>query len=1785
MPSAAGEEGAGNPFGGAGEEEGAGNPFGSAGGDDPGAGADNSGAGAGNPFGDAVTKDADPIGDLMADSKDGSAGDAGADDAPADAADASAEPVEKEDEQPEETRVAVSSGGTIESANQSEQFWVPDAVAKQCGRCKKGFGFFLRKHHCRMCGQIFCNACSTGRELLPTEYAYGDAPQRVCDGCANLINANRAPLSPEEALRMRLQGGDKKVEENNQNARFFKMLGLEPTASLDDVKRAYKKLATKLHPDKAKAAGIHYDTTEQFNKVKMAYEKLSKLLGSGRRGQEIVKAKARNDGTVRAGQKLARDESGRAIHAEACGCCHRRFTMLRRRHTCRACGSVVCAACSPSKRAVPGFESPEKVCKVCAEDEGARARSPLADVVMLAGTASELKAHSYLRRLKFEVFVDTNENGFKTNLTFAPSDSGVTDVNLRNLRSFGVAEIRTQEDFEWLHGQLVFRLRPRHKIVPPLFPGRRSPQPREDQLASFSNVLLKNVLLHDDPIFQLFLTLRRSELKEMVEDPAMEKDVTAWKRNPALQPQVKAMMALEFRPEEWFRFKIEQRVCLRVSAQQSARKKRQELRAAQNQERLRGHAERAEAYQARGKGYEQRKNDRKVRMEARKDRIKREQDRKDQQRKTDRLVYITREEDGDENLREVAATEVKVQRAEYDIASKSHGKACADQKAQLDTLVSVQTEWALDKQEYPNKVHKWLLQNVRCKMPESKQGLPDLLRQLDQMRASIPESSAAEQKRLAELKEKYEAESDLVVDEKELLQQEETPINGEEQDWEEEDQQIQLEVDLIAAERANRKKKEDAVEADVGGQERSIASRKENQQKRLEAQAARKEEQASRADKHESLIVDEAKRIKEQNEWQSKLRQMLKVEGDKLNRQRTETYVLRFDHSQAETLLASVRQGLELHKKALSDCKETLRADGDAAKGEVWQAKQERSTAESDLERMREGKNRRTVHEQIDGKYDERDEFANAVHQRRVRNEEELSLERDRLTSERKRNDEEMSRLEREEKTLNRIKSDSGAEEVEVVKTYDLIDQLATVLREDETSRATKMKQYLEFVNQIVARQTARLMRYKDIKATQANRAQASAEKVSEGKSSMARLVQLDKESGTRMSRSGHRTDALQRQLGEQQRTEQRLFFDNTNNQSEYRKDVQQATQSENDAAQTNQFVASIRPMLNAGMKEKSDQVRLLQETWKASKEDHASLLEFSKKYPREVVSVSGIDTVQDHDAEFAHTLRQPYDLAFKQDESESKDYFHPISDALLKEGDTFSVLRSAQDDLSVWVQKVRDSLRDEAKARREESSSLQSADNLRIQKERKREEVYMKIENDVGASANNFGSIKKDLTRASDMVSDVKSIVAQNAELERALKGISEKETASERRAEELGALAESEGPGAERVEANRNDREFARSGAVQYTSEISAGKAKLEKIQEAKANLSEKLEEFSQQARDGLLDLKQRIENAKSEAGGEPAERDEWLKKYIEALGKQSQRVNELIERIPIVGNESSGVQDAVGAWIDAMEAQIKAQEGNLKACEALSEQLKKEESAISQKSDDYAEWQRDNQETLADLKDQLSVAESKVAEAYAQSEDARRLCSTEGMAEREKAGEKIVQLIEGNHRFAKPDYDELKEEGVEAIRQTSAESVSALDKLRMAYVAYSQRATKELKQGSANAEKTRGFITFAKQANEQKPVLKRLLGEFKEMPPCPVWDVDLKNMIKRTESSLAQFESIDPDALEKSLSEYKEKNEALEKILKNVSEAYESHKTEADAARKKLTELAEEVSNNAV
>jgi TCP-1/cpn60 chaperonin family/FYVE zinc finger len=91
--------------------------------------------------------------------------------------------------------------------------WMPDELYKSCALCEAPFTIFRRKHHCRYCGQIFCNVCSSYHLPQPNDSVHGTVRNskhlsqstqqqlslstvRVCKTCYDQCNTKKHSGAP-----------------------------------------------------------------------------------------------------------------------------------------------------------------------------------------------------------------------------------------------------------------------------------------------------------------------------------------------------------------------------------------------------------------------------------------------------------------------------------------------------------------------------------------------------------------------------------------------------------------------------------------------------------------------------------------------------------------------------------------------------------------------------------------------------------------------------------------------------------------------------------------------------------------------------------------------------------------------------------------------------------------------------------------------------------------------------------------------------------------------------------------------------------------------------------------------------------------------------------------------------------------------------------------------------------------------------------------------------------------------------------------------------------------------------------------------------------------------------------------------------------------------------------------------------------------------------------------------------------------------------------------------------
>ena len=60
----------------------------------------------------------------------------------------------------------------------SPSIWIPSKNISKCFKCKGRFSIVNRKHHCRMCGRIFCSDCSDEWGVIPSLINITSPPEK-----------------------------------------------------------------------------------------------------------------------------------------------------------------------------------------------------------------------------------------------------------------------------------------------------------------------------------------------------------------------------------------------------------------------------------------------------------------------------------------------------------------------------------------------------------------------------------------------------------------------------------------------------------------------------------------------------------------------------------------------------------------------------------------------------------------------------------------------------------------------------------------------------------------------------------------------------------------------------------------------------------------------------------------------------------------------------------------------------------------------------------------------------------------------------------------------------------------------------------------------------------------------------------------------------------------------------------------------------------------------------------------------------------------------------------------------------------------------------------------------------------------------------------------------------------------------------------------------------------------------------------------------------------------------
>eukprot|EP00744_Colponema_vietnamica_P014645 GILI01020495.1.p1 GENE.GILI01020495.1~~GILI01020495.1.p1 ORF type:complete len:222 (-),score=20.56 GILI01020495.1:57-722(-) len=154
-------------------------------------------------------------------------------------------------------------------ANYSKDHWQADDSRKDCAKCKSVFNGTNRRHHCRNCGGIFCNNCSSKTSVVARREIA--TAVRVCDACYSSLNVASKGDKGNTKNAEQSPARQPDVQQQQQQQNLKPAADVIPQVPLSNAYGTIKEEAGKAYLDVAVAA-VKCVTTEESQCSEQQYE-------------------------------------------------------------------------------------------------------------------------------------------------------------------------------------------------------------------------------------------------------------------------------------------------------------------------------------------------------------------------------------------------------------------------------------------------------------------------------------------------------------------------------------------------------------------------------------------------------------------------------------------------------------------------------------------------------------------------------------------------------------------------------------------------------------------------------------------------------------------------------------------------------------------------------------------------------------------------------------------------------------------------------------------------------------------------------------------------------------------------------------------------------------------------------------------------------------------------------------------------------------------------------------------------------------------------------------------------------------------------------------------------------------------------------------------------------------------------------------------------------------------------------------------------------------------------
>jgi len=169
---------------------------------------------------------------------------------------------------------------------------MPDSKSKECYECSQKFSTFRRKHHCRLCGQIFCSKCCN--QVVPGKIIKCSGDLKVCTYCSKIVLTYLKTTDTTTD-----QNSDLKALQDDLSNKFSAgTMGnscdvniVEPTHNYSlqrKISLGYQEERLVSNPNTGLTNADRKTILQQSNSLKTLHEEMTKLLPQQNKGSELI---------------------------------------------------------------------------------------------------------------------------------------------------------------------------------------------------------------------------------------------------------------------------------------------------------------------------------------------------------------------------------------------------------------------------------------------------------------------------------------------------------------------------------------------------------------------------------------------------------------------------------------------------------------------------------------------------------------------------------------------------------------------------------------------------------------------------------------------------------------------------------------------------------------------------------------------------------------------------------------------------------------------------------------------------------------------------------------------------------------------------------------------------------------------------------------------------------------------------------------------------------------------------------------------------------------------------------------------------------------------------------------------------------------------------------------------------------------------------------------------------------------------------------------------------------